>query len=181
MEIVKLKDLSPIYEKDILAILMECDKEFVPRLSTRDSVVTTNFSSKKPFFKSRAHALKDYFNELKEQNFLLLVDSGRVVGLLAYKLNYFSEIIPDSCNNVYISLVIMRSEYRRRGLSRSLLESLFNYYPDRPVFIRTWSTNNPQISMLRGLLFTIVERIPNDRRKGVDTVYFRRSPNNFFA
>ena len=49
-------------------------------------------------------------------------------------------------------------------------------YPKDRIFTRTWSTNASQMNILPKMQFCELERIPNDRGDGIDTVYFCREP-----
>lgn len=173
MKILFLDSISKEYSASVKKLLLQCDKDFVPCLSSRSGVYQKNLSSKHFSLLPRSKRIDPYFNELCNQSVILAVKDGVVVGLLAYRLGYASDIVPIG-KNIYVTTVVVSKDFRKRGFSRAMFESLIYKYPALDIYIRTWSTNKGQISLLSKLLFKKHVAIPNDRGNGVDTIYFCR-------
>jgi len=54
----------------------------------------------------------------------------------------------------------------------TLYDAFFETADDPYLATKTWSTNDAHSSLLRDRGFREVKRVPDDRRDGVDTVYF---------
>ena len=162
------------YETDILHLLSESDKDFVPPLSYRNSTLDKSFSTS---HESKSGIL-NYYEAMKLQEMLAVLDGERFVGFVSFRLDFTNEIISDNdLPNVYISTLILDKKERGKGLTKMMYSHLFfDLYPERTVFTRTWSTNFAHTKILLGFGFSEMERKTDDRGKGIDTVYYVKRP-----
>lgn len=162
------------YADGVMSLLTDSDKEFVPALSSRNGTTQCAFGAPGSFDTTPTA----YFKSLQKQHNLLMMRDNRVVGLMSFTTEYVLESPSPVTPNVYVSTVVISTDYRRRGLARALYERLFYEYPECHVFIRTWSSNEKHVQLLGSLGFRPYLRYANDRGPGVDTIYYHRSPTS---
>jgi ribosomal protein S18 acetylase RimI-like enzyme len=77
---------------------------------------------------------------------------------------------------VYVSTIAVRPDRRRAGYARRLYEALFSLTGDPAewVVVRTWSTNDAHVPLLRQLGFRFLLTEEDHRGVGVHTFYFGR-------
>lgn len=170
-------DLTQQEWNDIWEILCECNNEFVPPLSSRNSSSQADLrtgpgaagacAADQPFV---------YFEELRKQQFIVAVKDSRVVGFLSFRTGYICDALSDFGASNYITTVCVRKDSRKQGILTMMYELMETCLPDEVdcdrISTRTWSQNDPQINTLMKKGFSIVKRIPDDRGPGVDTLYF---------
>lgn len=177
-ELIKCKN----YMNNILDVLIECDKEFVPPLSSRNSTKQADFNfigiydtDNKPM---------EYFKKITEQHNILAIEDGIVIAFMSFIYNYdrnelFNKNNINDINN-YISTICVRKEFRRKGITEKMYEYIENDLPNdiasQYVSTRTWSTNISHINLLKKRNYENTYTIKNDRilddGAKVDTVYF---------
>ena len=131
------------YIDEIYNLIKKYDKEFVPPLLD--------------------------INKLYNQNFIIARDknNNNLIGFLSY---YNTEIQEVDCN--YITTIIVDKNYRRKGVAYSLYNEMFTLNTDLPIIVRTWSTNEKYINLLRKLDYVCFNVLKNNRGNGMDTMYF---------
>lgn len=162
------KELPEKYKNDVWEILSANDAEFLPPLSARYDTTQESLSGGK----ISAAGPKKYFESICCQNFIFAVEDGKVAGFLSYIPRYSVKTAEGEENCAYVSTVIVRPEFRKRGLTRGMYEELFKAESGKNTATRTWSTNAAHIGLLKKLGFDEVLRIENDRGAGIDTVYY---------
>ncbi|MCT2537132.1 GNAT family N-acetyltransferase [Aquibacillus koreensis] len=176
-----IKRVIPKTEKSIRNqiwdILCECDKEFVPPLSARESSTQSTLSSSegqdiKPF---------SYFEKMTEQHFILAIDEEKnhVIGFMTFKSNYYTEELKNYSPSNYITTICIKRDYRNYGITRKLYQFMKDDIKQQGLeepylTTRTWSSNDAHIHILKSLQFDTVERLKDHRGPGVDTLYFGR-------
>ena len=156
--------------KNIKELLVLCDSEFLPPLSSRKSTVQNDFAADEA-----GGGVDAYFNDIKNQSAFISYSGKTLMGMMSFRENHTSHIMDNSClPNVYISTIIVHPSYRRQGLTGKFYRDVMEKYPDRKIFTRTWSTNEAHIGLLKKLGFSEYARIENDRGQGIDTVYFNK-------
>lgn len=180
-ELIKCKN----YMNNILDILVECDKEFVPPLSSRNSTKQADFN----FIGSYDTDNKpmEYFKKITEQHNILVIQDGIVIAFMSFIYNYdrnefFNKNNIEDINN-YISTICVRKEFRRKGITEKMYEYIENVLPkdiaSKYVSTRTWSTNISHINLLKKRNYENTYTIKNDRiledGTKVDTVYFGKN------
>lgn len=153
------KEEKETYAEQILNILVRCDADFVPPLSTR-------------YERDWETA---YFANMKAGEILAAVEDRQVRGFVAYKKNYlYEDVITEATfPNLYVGTLLVHPDARGRHLSREMYSHLFGTLcPHESLFTRTWSTNTAHIGILSRFGFSEIARIKNDRAVGIDTVYF---------
>ena len=116
--------------------------------------------------------LKNYSAFIKshlERHHLIVAEAGgEVVGLLAYRTDWFQ------CT--FVSLVVVREDFRRRGIAREFFRSVEAVSPTPRIFSSTEETNAAAIRMHTALGFTpsgYVDNLPQGTR---ELLFYRRVP-----
>lgn len=172
MEIRILKENEKaLYRSDIIEMLRESDKDFVPPLSARASTLDTTFGGNTTY-----GGVLSYYEKMNEQMILAAFEDGELLAFVSYRENFISEIIDeDTLPNIYVSTLVMRHSARGRGLTAIMYDHLFDKcYPRHSIYTRTWSTNGAHTKILSRFGFSELKRIKNDRGEGIDTVYYAR-------
>ena len=162
-----------IFEKEIVAMLVDSDKDFVPPLSARASTLDKGFTS----VKENADGVYSYFFEMKKQKILGAFDNGDFIGFVSYRENFVSdEISEKELPNIYLSTLVLSKKARGKGVTKKMYSYLFDeLYSESHIFTRTWSTNVAHTKILSDFGFFEILRKENDRGEGIDTVYYKRS------
>lgn len=155
---------------EVLRILMECDKDFCPPLSRREG------TSQKNLRKAAGGGVELYFEEMAGQPTLLWKRNGRVIAFLSFRMHDVCEEI-SSCKDVcYFTTICVRRSFRGQGLAAVLYHTaevfIRKEYPDTILALRTWSTNEAQLHLMKKMGFEEKVVLRNDRGPGIDTIYF---------
>lgn len=174
-------DMNTDIAKSIYNLLIACDKEFVPPLSTRNTTTQVNFNLGCTL--SDLYPYQYLTDILKQQNILAIVDD-LIVGIMSFRYNYkFGEafdinISKDALNN-YVSTICINKDYRRYGIAGRLYNYIENNLPNKYkgdyVSTRTWSTNKSHINLLYKYNYSLAYTVANDREYNgtkLDTLYF---------
>lgn len=160
------------YYDEILKMLYDADKEFVPPLSSRSSSTQSVLTDTE----RKTDGVLSYFESLKKQRFLVATDNDKLLGFVSFRENYSNDIIKGKdLPNIYISTLIVKPEGRGKGLTKLMYKELLKIYLDRLVFTRTWSTNFAHIKILSYFGFETLKTLKNDRGNGIDTIYFKKT------
>jgi GNAT superfamily N-acetyltransferase len=104
-----------------------------------------------------------------ERHHLIVADSDdRVIGFLAYRIDWFQ------CT--FVSLVVVREDYRRRGIAREMFKAVEAMSPTPRLFSSTEETNAVSIRMHAALGFTPSGHIDNLPQGSRELVFYRRIP-----
>ena len=106
-------------EKDqIWEILCECDGEFYPKLSARES------SSQKQLIVDEGGAADvkpvTYFKEMIGQEFLVAKDGERITGFMTFKTDYICDALREFGISLYVTTVCVRHACRGQGIMKEL-------------------------------------------------------------
>ena len=171
--IYKGTQLTEEDKAQIWEILCQCDDEFYPRLSLRES------SSQKDLSGSGTGTAKPvtYFEEMIRQDFILAyADTGEVAGFMTFKRNYTCEALEGFGESLYITTVCVRKELRGQGIMTALYSCMEHEVPGilgcRKLSTRTWSLNQAQLHALDKRGYRKLAALKDHRGPGVDTVYF---------
>ena len=171
MEFILLtKAQKESYRTQIFDMMLACDKDFVPPLSTRFSTSDTTFSDQT----GAENGINAYFESMIREEMLVAVEGGVLLGFVTFKRDLVNGVIgADTLPNLYICTLLLSPAARGRGLTSQMYAHLFDaLYPHVNLFTRTWSTNLAHLKILERFGFSLVKRIENDRGAGIDTVYF---------
>jgi ribosomal protein S18 acetylase RimI-like enzyme len=167
----ELKNLS--VKNQIRDILYNCDKEFVPPLSSRESSIQGNFQNQKVSeLKPKA-----YFEVMLQQNFLIAYDEfDNIIGFMTFRYNFISDETIELSPSNYITTICVKKEYRNIGITKNFYKyierNLPMEYKLNNLTTRTWSTNYSHIKILKNIGFSEMTVLKNHRGEGVDTIYF---------
>lgn len=165
-----------IYLTQVWDLICRYNNAFIPPLSVRKH---TDQGMLKGLEVNEGNP-KAYFDEMKEQAFILCIGAGdKVLGFMSLKeeakINELQELIGNRRNS-YVSTLIVDQDFRGQGIAAEMYDYLENHLSmgKRPEVIstRTWSTNESHIIILNRKGFSEALRITNDRGSGIDTVYF---------
>lgn len=160
-----------IFEKEMIEMLIESDKDFVPPLSSRASTLDKGFSGE-----ANSEGVLSYFREMRKQQILAAFDEGEFIGFVSFRENFTSEEIKEKdLPNIYVSTLVLSKKSRGKGVTKKMYSYLFEeLYSASNIFTRTWSTNIAHTKILSGFGFSELLRKENDRGEGIDTVYYKR-------
>jgi ribosomal protein S18 acetylase RimI-like enzyme len=167
-EVKPIDKLSSEEAVNVFRILCDVDKEFIPRLSERDSSAyrfnTALINELKP---------ESYFKEIKAQKFILAFNKDVLVGFLTYKENFETTLNNDiTYIGNYVTTIAISKKFRGEGVATKLYEQMIELSKDTTVYTRTWSKNYGHIKILKRLGFLLSHSIKNERGNGIDTNYF---------
>lgn len=164
--------LSDRQKQEVWEILCQCDKEFIPPLSARNST-SQNQLLAGTGKDSAPHA---YFAEMIKQNFILTVVDNRVVGFMTFKKAYSCPELESFGESLYVTTVCIKHNLRGKGLLTKMYGEIEHNVTRKlgcfRISTRTWSKNHAQIHVLMKLGYRQVAIIKNDRGEGIDTIYF---------
>ncbi|MCD8150247.1 MAG: GNAT family N-acetyltransferase [Clostridiales bacterium] len=169
--------LNETEKSQIWEILCQCDEDFYPPLSARNS------SSQKQLKGADGSSMKKngepivYYEEMIRQNFVLAyADDGKVVGFMTFKKDYICEALENFGTSLYITTICVRSECRGQHIMDALYHHMENEVTREcgceKVSTRTWSLNTAHLHELSRRGYDVVAVLKDDRGEGVDTVYF---------
>ena len=168
MEIKLFEKLeNPDYLQQVYDLLKIGDKEFIPPLSSRGSTTQQSLGN------ASNTGLADYFNEMKEQCFVLALEGDRVAGFMSFKKDYSCDHVPNVAN-LYASTSVVHPDFRGQGLMKKFYMAMMEGYPDRPIYTRTWHENVPHLRVLEKLGFRQIALLENHRGPGIHTVYYEK-------
>lgn len=157
------------YQEQILEMLRQSDKEFIPPLSARSSTTQADLSGGN----ATQEGVFPYFKEMRKQQILGAFEDGVLLAFVSFRENYTNDSVHVECPNIYLSTLVMRPEARGKHLTQDMYRHLFfDLYPTCHIYTRTWSTNMAHITILGRFGFREHCRLENDRGPGLDTVYF---------
>lgn len=166
------RSLSESEKREVYAILKECNEDFVPPLSQRNSTFQKDWSCTE----DSEDGIRDYCAEIEKQNNVLLKRNGEMIAFLSFRVPYSCKELSGFDKICYLTTLCIRKVYQGYKLAPEIYEQTKRYirelYPDHCMALRTWSTNGAQLHMMEKLGFTCVARLENDRGEGIDTVYF---------
>ncbi|KUP04421.1 hypothetical protein Q75_15635 [Bacillus coahuilensis p1.1.43] len=158
-------------------ILCECDNEFVPSLSSRESSLQNELNlgqGERPVNKPVS-----YFQEIQQQSFLLAFNQNKeLVGFMTFITQHETDILQAYSPSNYITTVCVTASARNQGITRAFYHHILgeNDLPEHMKMsyttTRTWSTNHAHIHVLQSLGFTVVAHLHDHRGPGIDTLYF---------
>ncbi len=104
-----------------------------------------------------------------ERHHLVVAEAdGQIVGFLAYRTDWFQ------CT--FVTLVVVREEYRRKGIAREFFKSVEVISPTPRLFSSTEETNGVSIRMHTALGFTPSGHIDNLPQGTRELLFYRRIP-----
>ncbi len=160
--------MAPVWE-----ILCECDNDFLPPLSSRESSKQMNLQG----LESKAVLPKSYYERMIEQKFILVLNElNDLVAFMtfihAYECPELEVIGPSN----YITTICVTKTYRQKGILKQLYTFMKHELPEPYVMpyisTRTWSQNTYHLLGLERQGFEAVKSLKDHRGPGIDTIYF---------
>lgn len=162
------KQLSQRYRNDVWQILCAADTEFIPPLSSR------HYTTQKLFLREEVATQEpiEYFEKMIQQEFILAVENGCVVGFLTYIPDYSLQVDDKMILCDYVSTIVVSKNHRNKGTTRKMYQTLFSHRGARNFVTRTWSVNFTHLHLLETMEFQLIAQIKNDRGQSIDSVYY---------
>lgn len=157
------------FKSQMWDLLRLCDNDFFPSLSSREN------SPNGPI---------QYFEGLFTENakYLLAFDEEQLLGFSIFSHNYFEDLISQFTPCNYIKIACVHPTYRGMKIASKFNKFLEEDLPHNlvlPYIVRrTWSTNIPQLSILKRNGYNLIHQFNNDRGNNISTVYFAKQLNN---
>lgn len=165
---------SKLEERDIQGVwelLCECDSEFLPSLSSRNSTKQSNLTGG-----DEGDLPTAYFEEMLKQKFILCWFNEELIGFISFISEYSCKELESLEDSNYVSTVCVTKDKRGAGIATFM----YNYLQatageeglNNNLSTRTWSTNFGHIKILEDVGFKEVKRLKDHRGEGIDTIYF---------
>lgn len=161
-------------KREVWELLLKCDQDFVPPLSQRKSSAQKMWNEQS--MNHGEEGPKAYFNEMILQQFVFLRINQKLVGFMTFKNKENSVEVPHPLVTNYITTLCIDPAYRGRHLAERLYSYIEHKLPKEVaapcLTLRTWSTNDAQLHLLEKRGYICYKRLLNDRKEGIDTLYF---------
>lgn len=171
--IVKYTNFIENIKGEVKDLLIRYDKEFIPPLSSR---VSTTQTKNLEGHSETVKGITEYYNAVLEQEFIIAEKTGELIGFLTFRHNYASKYLKNFSPSNYVTTVIVRREYRGKGIATNMYHELLYNLPLRLklsyVTTRTWSTNVYHNRLLEKLGFKKLSIIKDHRGRGIHTIYY---------
>ena len=160
-------------ESAIRRLLSAADEAFVPPLSDeRRAAISRTGDGTGPT------SIEAYVDDCLGRPLLGAFDEGTLVGFASLESYADSEPLADYTPTTHVSVLVVDEAYRDEGIATRfynyLLDTPPTELPQSAISTKTWQTNRAHISILESLGFDCVHRVEDDRKPGVDTVYYAR-------
>jgi ribosomal protein S18 acetylase RimI-like enzyme len=160
-------------ERAVRRLLSTADEAFVPPL-TDDARATIS----RPGDDDGPTSIDEYVAACLDRPMVGAVDDGQLVGFASFESRTESDPLADYTPTNHVDVLVVDERYRNQGIATAFYKYLCSSLPSdlhQPaVSTKTWSTNRPHIAILEALSFDCVHRVVDDRKEGVDTVYYAR-------
>lgn len=169
-------EMSAKTREEIWQILCQCDHDFYPPLSDRESSAQKDLNH--PARSNTEGAIKPYkyYNELIQQDFITAAHGGTVIGFLSFRPSYICDALKDFGRSAYATTMCVLPQWRGNHLMPRMYDcleySLPQLYGIHALSTRTWSLNHLHISYLKKRHFQEIAVLKDDRGPGIDTIYF---------
>ena len=166
-------------KQQIWEILCECDQEFYPPLSARNSSAQKNLKNDTAGEEDNVNGQPPtvYYDEMIRQEFILAyADDGKVAGFMTFKKNYCCDALQEFGTSLYITTICVKKSLRRHHVSSRPYDYMVSTATAAcgcpRISTRTWSGNKAHMEGLRHRGYRILEVLKDDRGPGVDTIYY---------
>lgn len=172
MTLIELVRDKQSYEAKLRQLLETVDQEFVPPLTDESRADMSRM-------KTQAGGVDiDTYVERCLNRPLIGVFDGSLIGFLSFDIIQEGSIIDEYTPTNHVEILVVDTERRGEGLGTEMYRYLLEDIPESHclsyVSTKTWECNEPHIAILKKFDFELVNRIPNDRGPGIDTVYYAR-------
>ena len=157
-----MKQLTEEDQQEMLSILIECDEDFIPSLSSR-----------REKGQSQVDKLKIYMEEKKNYPHLFVYKDKQLIGFSNF---IHKEIIKINYKDVYTNFIdttCILPDYRNLGIGKNVYAYYENLLPEQYklsyIARETWSTNYRQIHIYEQLGYKRVAIKLNDRGEDIHT------------
>ena len=167
-------------KQQIWELLCECDQEFWPPLSARNSSVQKDLRGGAPAEEQTGGTVQKptvYFDEMIGQEFILAFDEdGNVAGFMTFKKDYTCDALRDFGTSLYITTICVKKELRRQHIMSGLYDCMETTAAKAcscpRISTRTWSENEAHMKGLQHRGYRLLAVLKDDRGPGIDTVYY---------
>lgn len=163
---------------DLHRALVTVADEFVPSLARRASTTQPDLRPHSAAL-TASGTVDAYFAQMLTQHTLVATSpSDGLMGFASFRLDHPVAALGDR-TATYLSTIAVLPTARRSGVARRLYAALLRHpeVAGTAVVLRTWSTNDAHLTLLRELGFRVVLQVRDDRGEGIDTLYLMRPPD----
>lgn len=174
-------------KQQIWELLCECDQEFWPPLSARNSSVQKDLRSGAVEEEQTGDTVQKptvYFDEMISQEFILACDEeGKVAGFMTFKKDYTCDALKDFGTSLYITTICVKKNLRRQHIMSGLYDCMETTAAAAcgcsRISTRTWSENEAHMKGLQHRGYRLLAVLKDDRGPGIDTVYYGMEVRSF--
>lgn len=155
------------YEESVLALLMMCDDDFYPSLSSRRINRTGSQDQKTN--------LQLYIRDKHDFGYILCLDEERVIGFVNWEYEYQADGFHRYPKNAYFDTVLVHPAKRATAIPLFLYRQAENRLRDeriRYIGTSTWSTHAMQIRFFERLGMKRFNQGNDDRGNGISSVHY---------
>lgn len=165
---------APEVASSVRRILLQCDSEFIPPLSSRNSTTQSELSG----CVLEPSGIDEYFDGLKSQDLLVAEVDCEIAGFLSFRNGYQCPELGGFVPANYVTTVCVDPDARGKAICSEMYRFLIESLPREKelpfLAARTWGSNSEHIRILGKFGFSPVSRLKDHRGRGIDTVYFAR-------
>jgi ribosomal protein S18 acetylase RimI-like enzyme len=180
-----LTDIASTNAKSIKSVLEQCDNDFIPPLSCRESSTAAVAAQ----CNLHARDIQPYFEQVLAQKNIVAYSGNDIVALMSFRHNfpnhfYFPTIVKEDDVINYVTTICVLEKYRGYSLAKRLydfIENVDDLLPTRVygtcIATRTWETNGSHIKILDKRGYTLTCTLHGDRydeieNRNISTVYY---------
>ena len=140
-------------------LLLECDDDFTPKLSTRHDCHHLDFNDD-------TGSLYEFMYSLMREHVAVAFVDGKVAAVAVYD---------DNADSTYLALILTGRDYRGLKLASRLYDYVERNAVNGIVRLRISSGNTTQLAILDKRGYKQLHTIENDRADGLHTIYFEKN------
>jgi ribosomal protein S18 acetylase RimI-like enzyme len=159
----------------VWSILCDCNKEFYPPLSLRDS---TNKIDLVPYSISDSAQPDEYFESLRSQSLIVAQLDCKILGFMSFWESYSCPELNECVPSNHVTTACVSPKARRQGICFNFYQFMFKRLPKRMqssfVSTRTSNVYYAHLYLLNKMGFTLATKLENHRGVGIHTFYYAK-------
>lgn len=157
----------------IRSLLAATDEEFVPPLTSDARTGVARGDDE-----GGLGTIDEYLERCLDRPMVGAFDDGDLVGFASLSRVIDLTALEGYLPSLHVEIIAVDDHARGQGIATEMYRCLLTDPPEEGaaphVSTKTWSTNHAHLAILDDLGFECVERVPDDRGRGIDTVYYAR-------
>lgn len=172
MTLTQLVHDKKAHKTRLRRLIKKVDQEFVPPLTDKSRSDVTQIKNQ-----GEKADIDTYVQRCLNRPMIGVFDES-LIGFLSFDILREGSVINEYTPTNHVEIIAVDPNRRGEGLGtemyRYLLEDIPESHREPYVSTKTWDGNESHITILEKFKFELVNRIPNDRGPGIDTVYYAR-------